>query len=94
MGTLDVTEAQARMLRASIRNPRTRTDQPKPRPVRLSMRFKAMGKMTPAREEPLDAIPIASGRFRKKYWLTAVKVGVYVKPLLMPPKTPWTRINW
>jgi hypothetical protein len=59
-----------------MRNPKTRTDHPNPRVDLLSMLFGAMGKTTPAAEDPLDAIPIAIGRFWKKYWLVVVTAGV------------------
>jgi hypothetical protein len=39
------------------------------------MLFRAMGKITPAGEDQLDEIPIAIGRFWKKYWLMAVTAG-------------------
>jgi hypothetical protein len=40
------------------------------------MLFRAMGNIRPAREDPLDATPIAISGFLKKYWLAAVTAEV------------------
>ena len=76
LGVLDLTVRQEMVQRTSIMKPIIRTVQPNPRVEWKSRRFRAKGRMTPASEEPVEAMLIASGLLRKKYWPTALTAGV------------------
>ena len=52
---------------------------------------KASGKITPPKEPPAAAMPVAFPRFSRKKWLIAANAGVKMSDVPKPPSTPKTR---
>lgn len=74
--------------------PKIRTDRPNDSPLEpLSIFPSATGKMTPPREDPAMAIPIAPPRFFWKYWGRASRLGNMSSPII-PMRMPWASMNW
>ena len=85
--------AQDRPIMSSIMNPQIRIVHPKCSRGFGSILASIIGKRTPPREDPAMAIPIAAPRFFWKYCPVAVKAGVILIPMPIPPTSPCARMN-
>lgn len=87
-------KAQETPMMTSIMNPQIRIVHPKRSRGLGSISASMMGKMTPPREEPAMAIPIAAARFFWKYCPVAARAGAILIPMPIPPRSPCARMNW
>lgn len=74
--------------RASTTKPMIRILQPNPKFVSVSILLKAMGQITPPKDDPAMPSPITAARFLLKYCGLAAMAGNMVMPLESPPRRP------
>src|SRR5450432_1250887 len=74
--------------RAKIMKPDIRTVHPNPKRGSLNIWLRAMGKMTPPRDDPATAMPMAAPRLSLKYWPIAAIAGAILIPIEILPRTP------